>query len=125
MLKIRPEQAAALERSSERELQLRIRKLLLAEDYELVALDLERLDAILGEVLTRARALGLRQERSLTTYVRLWFAVGEEFDRHPTVARYLAGPPDGADARFDYLMFRIAPWEWEAIARELHPERAR
>jgi len=119
MLTIRPEQLASLQRSTEAEYLRRVRTLLLFEDDELVAPHLSELDERIAAAFARARTLGLRQERSLTAFIRLRFAVGEGFDRHPLVARYFSRPGGTPDDRFDYLMRRIAPWEWEAVAREL------
>lgn len=123
MLRIRPEQLEPLQKSAEAEFLRRVRTLLLFEDYELVAPHLAELDDVIAATFARAWSLGLRQERSLTAFIRLRFAAGEGFDSHPLVARYLNHPGGTPDDRFDYLMRRVAPWEWEAVARELRGGR--
>lgn len=119
MLKIRSAQLDALEKSTVTAYLRRVRELLLTEDYEVVALIYDRLDEAIAAVYERARGHGLRQERSLTAFIRLWFSIGKDFDRHPLVARYLHGPYGTPDQCFDYLLKRVAAWEWERISNEL------
>lgn len=101
----------------------RVRVLLLIEDYESVALHYDELDETIERAFARARAHGLRQERSLTAFIRLWFTIGPEFDRHRVVARYLGKTPGTPDDRFDALLRGVADWEWLSISDEIRGSR--
>jgi hypothetical protein len=75
----------------------------------------ERLCAMLGQGIRRARDYGMSWESSISAFVVLMFVTAPNFDKHPLIQRVLKDERVAANSRMDQLWERTTEENWEVV----------
>jgi hypothetical protein len=123
MIRLLPEQIAALEAQYERRMVDRIVQHIAVEHDDIVAGFPEPLlREMVENGIARARRHGLTWESNLTAFVALMFTVAPNFDEQPAIQRVMSNERLPADERFG-LLARLRGRHWRD-ARSRYDERA-